>query len=109
MKQDIFVRMALTLIALLLGVIALRPFFDPPASRAQVPGSDLYIEPGVHTLHARDGSRELLGKVVVDLRTGNVWGFPTGVNAPYPVSNTQSAPPVSRPFLLAKFELSAMK
>ena len=109
MKPDNFVKIALSLIAVFLGLIALRPFFDPPASHAQASDSDFYIEPGVHSLRAPDGSREQLGKVVVDLRNGNVWGFPTGVNAPYPIVTTQTSPQVSRPFLLARFELSAMK
>ena len=109
MKPDNSVKIALSLIAVFLGMIALRPLFDPPASHAQVAGSDIYIEPGVHTLHAPDGTRELLGKVVVDLKTGNVWGFPTGVNAPYPIVTTDTTTPVSRPFLLARFDFGAMK
>lgn len=71
--------------------------------------SDLYIEPGVYSLRAADGSRVQLGKVVVDLRTGKIWGFPTGTSSPYPVSvNGSSEPPVSRPFLLGKFDLDGL-
>lgn len=109
MKPDNFVKIALSLIAVFLGLIALRPFFDPPASHAQASCSDFYIEPGVHSLRAPDGSRELPGKVVVDLRTGVIWGFPTGVNAPYPIVNTQTKPPVSRPFELATFDFSPIR
>ena len=109
MKLDTFTKTALTAIALFLGAIALRPLLGPPASHAQGNGSDLYIEPGVQTLRAPDGSRESLGKVVVDLRTGNIWGFPTGTGSPYPIVNTQSEPPTSRPFLLGRFDFAAMK
>jgi hypothetical protein len=44
----------------------------------------LYIEPGVTMLRAPDGSRQVLGKVMIDLSTGNVWGLPTTVEQPYP-------------------------
>jgi hypothetical protein len=49
-----------------------------------------------------------LGKVVVDLRNGNVWGFPTTADQPYPVDVTSQQPPTSKPFLLGKFDLGAM-
>jgi hypothetical protein len=73
-------------------------------------GSDnsVYIEPGVRMLRAPDGSRQVLGKVVVDLRNGNVWGFPTTADQPYPVDVTSQQPPTSKPFLLGKFDLGAM-
>jgi hypothetical protein len=109
MKLDTFTKTALAAIAVFLGVIALRPFLDPPASLAQGNGSDLYIEPGVHSLRAPDGSRNVMGKVVVDLRVGNIWGFPTGTNAPYPIVSSETEPPVSRPFLLGRFDLAAIK
>jgi hypothetical protein len=101
-------KVVLSLIALFLGVIALRPWLNPQPAFADLSASDLYIEPGVYSLRAPDGSKELLGKVVVDLRTGNVWGYPTLNRAPYPIDLTHSQPPVSAPFLLAKFDLAAM-
>ena len=109
MRQDRFVRVALSLIVLLLGVIALRPIADPKPVHAQPSASDLYIEPGVFPLRAPDGSKELFGKVVVDLSTGRIWGFPTGSKAPYPIVVTESAPPTSKPFLLGTFDLTGMK
>ncbi len=78
MKMDWLVKTLLGVIAVLLGVNALRPLVSPPAVRAQ--GGEaysFYIEPGVTMLRAPDGSRQVYGKVVVDLRNGKVWGFPT--------------------------------
>lgn len=96
------------MIALFLGTVALRPWLSPPRAFAGLSAADVYIEPGVRQLRAPDGSRNLLGKVVVDLRTGKVWGFPTNNQEPYPISPTDSQPPVSTPYLLGKFDLAAM-
>lgn len=109
MRIDSFTKLVLTAIALLLAVIAFRPFVHPAPARAQMQFSALYIEPGVEMLRAPDGKRQQLGKVVIDLRTGNVWGFPTGGHQNYPLANDNSAPPpVSAPFLLGRFELEAL-
>jgi hypothetical protein len=43
------------------------------------------------------------GKVVVDLHSGKIWGFPTGTLNPYPSYPMNNKPPVSRPFALGKF------
>jgi hypothetical protein len=66
-------------------------------------GYPFYIEPGTAMLRAPDGSRQVYGKVVIDLRNGKVWGFPTLTQDPYPVDQVNSGPPTSHPFLLAKF------
>ncbi len=108
MAQDRYTKIALSLIALFLGGIALRPFLSPPPAHADVSASDLYVEPGVYSLRAPDGSREQLGKVVVDLRTGKIWGYPTLTRAPYPVDPANSRPPISRPFLLGQFDFAAL-
>ena len=105
-----FQSVCLAVIALFLGVLALRPLATPAPVQAQAAASELYIEPGVHPLRAPDGSREHMGKVVVDLRTGNVWGFPTATNkVPYPIVFADTQPPTSKPFLLGRFDLGAMK
>jgi hypothetical protein len=44
--------------------------------------------------------------MVVDLRNGKAWGFPTFTQDPYPVDMMNSAPPTSHPFLLSKFAFS---
>jgi hypothetical protein len=65
-------------------------------------------------LRAPDGSRQVLGNVVVDLSNGNVWGFPTNTEKPYPVdtryvtSTSNVEPSVSTPILLGKCDISKM-
>jgi hypothetical protein len=108
MWPDKYFKVVLSLIALFLGVIALRPLLNPQPAFADLSASDLYIEPGVYSLRAPDGSKELLGKVVVDVRTGKIWAYPTLSRAPYPIDPTHSQPPVSTPYLLGKFDLAAM-
>jgi hypothetical protein len=104
MKLDGFVKTLLLIIAVFLGAIALRPALLPPSVRAQASeGYPFYIEPGTAMLRAPDGSRQVYGRVVIDLRNGKVWGFPTMTQDPYPVDVMNSAPPTSHPFLLAKF------
>ena len=46
---------------------------------------------------------QVYGKVMVDMRTGKIWGFPTNAPQSYPSNNLQNKPPVSRPFELGKF------
>jgi len=108
MPADKYTRIVLTLIALFLGVIALRPLWRPAPVFAGVSASELYIEPGVYTLRAPDGSKELLGKVAIDLRNGKIWGFPTYNKTPYPITPARSEPPVSTPYLLGTFDLAAL-
>jgi hypothetical protein len=94
----------LLVIAVALIAIAVRPYIDPAPARAQTTSAHpFYIEPGVQMLVAPDGSRQVYGKVVVDLRNGKIWGFPTGSLNPYPSYPMNSNPAVSRPFALGKF------
>lgn len=104
------VKAAIALIITLLALIAARPLLYPEISHAQAPAwsTALYIEPGVTMLRAPDGSRQVLGKVMIDLSTGNVWGLPTTVQQPYPVDATKSKPPTSTPFLLGRFDFSVL-
>jgi hypothetical protein len=68
---------------------------------------DFYIEPGTQVLRSPGGDYQVLGKVVVNMKTGEVWGFPTSDPSPYPVDITKSAPPVSKPFYLGRFDFAA--
>ncbi len=109
MKIDRFVKFLLLVIAVSLGSIALRPYAAPPAVEAQSGEvHPFYIEPGVSMLRAPDGSRQMLGRVVIDMRNGNAWGFPTLTQDPYPAAGPNSTPPTSHPFLLGKFAFSDM-
>lgn len=95
----------LCIIALALSAIAVKPFFAPHSAQANTQPYPLYVEPGVTMLRAPDGTSNLYGKVMIDLSTGNVWGFPTLNQAPYPVDVNSAKPPVSHPILLGNFAL----
>lgn len=109
MKNLATTNVLLLIIAIALIAIAVRPYILPRAAQAQVTpaqttASDpLYIEPGTTMLRSLDGNTQVFGKMVVDLQTGSVWGFPTLTGAPYPVDITTSKPPVSHPMFLGTF------
>ncbi len=74
---------------------------------------DLFLEPGTQMLIDPSGRQNVLGKVVIDLNTGNVWGFPTLSGASYPTPLTAgnlgaANVPVSKPFLLARYDFTAI-
>jgi hypothetical protein len=108
MKLDRLVKFLLVVIALSLSAIALRPYIVPPSVEAQFEVGGTYIEPGTYMLRAPDGSQNVLGKVFIDLRTGNVWGFPTLTSDPYPSTSASSTPPTSHPIYLGRFALADM-
>jgi len=96
----------LLVIAVALVAIAIEPLITPRPVQAQVPGTyPLYFEPGVYLLRAPDGTSQIYGKVVVDLRTGKILGFPTYGQQPYPVDVASTKPPTSRPIVLGTFAL----
>jgi hypothetical protein len=96
----------LLLIALALLATAVRPIFTPkPVQAESHPERRLFIEPGVQVLHTSDLSKNVYGRVVIDLRTGNVWGFPTPSGDPYPFQSTNDKLQTSHPFLLGRFAL----
>ena len=110
MPSDRFVKYLLPILALLLGMIAVRPYMAPPVVSAQsVEPSRYFVEPGVTMLRAPDGRGQVLGKVVIDMRNGDVWGFPTLNREPYPAASATSNMPTSHPFLLGKFAVSDME
>lgn len=93
----------LLIIAIALVAIAVQPMFAPRAAEAQSTIYPFYIEPGSELLRAPDGSSQVYGKVVVDMRTGKIWGFPTLAPQSYPSNGMQNKPPTSRPFELGRF------
>jgi len=110
MKPDNFSRTVLVLIALLLLANVLRPYLNPPRVEAQSPaGHDFYIEPGTYMMRSPGGAHQGFGRVVVDLTTGDIWGFPTITPDPYPTDVSKSEPPVSEPFYLGKFNFAAAR
>ena len=107
MKPDLLVRTLLIVIAVFLGLIVLRPQVVEKTQAQTLQKFDVYIEPGTTMLRTPDGSQQVLGKVVVDLRNGKVWGFPTLGSQPYPMDSTQPAPPVSHPPYLGQYDFAA--
>jgi hypothetical protein len=109
MKNDLVSRFLLALIAVALVAIALRPYMAPDSAHAQSGAAyPVYIEPGAQMLKSADGSKQLYGRVVVDLRTGKIWGFPTMTTDPYPFNALNSKPQTSHPFALGRFAFEDM-
>ena len=104
MKTMSVTNLLLLVIAALLAAIALRPLAQPTPAHAQsgLP-YPLYIEPGTQMLRAPDGSKQVWGRVMIDMRNGQVWGFPTGSMDTYPSNGFDSKPQTSRPFVLGRF------
>jgi hypothetical protein len=106
-RIDLYTKCVLAAIAVVLCVIALRAAASPHSVVAATADySYLYAEPGVTTLRKPDGTEQVQGKVFIDMRNGDVWGFPTLSGAPYPVDTTSTQPPVSTPMYLGKFDFS---
>jgi hypothetical protein len=104
MPKSTLTNTLLSIIPIALIAIAARPYIAPPPAEAQsTTAHPFYIEPGVQMLRNPDASGQVYGKVVVDLRTGKVWGFPTGTLDPYPSNPGENKPAVSHPFALGKF------
>ena len=98
--------------ALLVAILLLLLANCVPTAPVQAQAEGIYpvhIEPGTRTIRAPDGSTQVLGRVVVDLRNGRIYGFPTLVDGPYPVDTTKPEPPVSKPIYLGQFDFAAMK
>jgi hypothetical protein len=103
MRIDWLARIALVVIAVALAVIAFRPLVEPAAVRADSDAFPFYIEPGFQMLRYPDGSGQVYGKVMIDLRNGKVWGFPNGTQAVYPIDTTTATPPTSLPIYLGRY------
>ena len=94
----------LLVIAVALVAIAIEPYIKPRPAQAQVMADyPLYFEPGVYLLRAPDGTSQIYGKVVVDLRSGKIFGFPTYGQQPYPIDITTTKPITSKPIVLGRF------
>jgi hypothetical protein len=107
MKMDRFTKLMLMVIAVLLAMLVFRPMVQPPSVRAQATeGYPFYVEPGYTTIRKPDGTAQMNGKVVIDMRSGDIWGFPTLNPSPYPIDSAQTKPPKSSPIYLGKFMFS---
>jgi hypothetical protein len=103
MKNPSTIEVLLSVIAVSLLAMATRSYLSPPAVRADASPYPFYIEPGTQMLRAPDGSKQVYGRVVVDMRNGRVWGFPTTTTDVYPTNAMETKPQVSHPFELGRF------
>ena len=108
-RVDSYTKVVLTAIAALLAVLVLRPVAGPSAVQAQSSNPSIYVEPGTTLIRKPDGTQQTDGKVFIDLRTGDIWGFPTLSGTPYPIDSTNTKPPVSQPIYLGRFDVSKMQ
>jgi hypothetical protein len=109
MKNDRVTKILLSVIAIALIAIAIRPYVVPGPAHAQSGAAyPVFIEPGVQMLKTSDGRKQVYGRVVVDLRTGKIWGFPTISTDPYPFNALNSKPQTSQPFELGRFAFEDM-
>lgn len=108
MKKNATTNALLFVIAIAMLVIAARPFLQPVQTSAEALAPyPFYIEPGTQMLRSPDGTSQVYGKMVVDMQTGKIWGFPTlNASSPYPVDVGSQKPPVSHPFLLGTYAFS---
>jgi hypothetical protein len=107
MKLDWFVKLLLAMIVVLLAALVFRPIVQPAPVQAQAADARaFYVETAYTMLRKPDSSGQMYGKVMIDMRTGDIWGFPTLVEGPYPVDVAKSEPPKSHPMYLGKFVLS---
>lgn len=107
MKANRFTQAILVAIAVLLAILVIRPVVQPASVRAQAEeGYPFYVEPGYTMIRKPDGTSQLYGKVVIDMRNGDIWGFPTLSQGPYPVDTAKTTPPKSYPVYLGKFMFS---
>jgi len=110
MKPQTTTNLLLAANALLLLALVLRPVYSPTPVQAQISGNDVFIEPGTYLLRSPDNRRQAYGKVVVDLRNGNVWGFPTyDRRFPYPTNPVRTTSVTAQPFQLGRFALEGIR
>jgi hypothetical protein len=102
-------RLVLTVIAVSLGVIHSdrRPSLPRLTPRPTI-NINFTFEPHNSMLRKPDGSQQVQGKIVVDMRNGDVWAFPTlsGLGLPYPTDSGRRRPPVSEPIYLGQFDFA---
>ncbi len=107
MRFDWLTKVLLLAVAVFLGILAFRPVVQPQRVFAQDSTPyPFHIEPGTVTLRKPDGT-QTWGKIVVDMRNGNVWGFPIKAqNTPYPTYGPSDSPKVSHPMYLGQLDFS---
>lgn len=82
MRRENLTIVLLLIIAVALVAIAVQPILSPRTAEAQSSVYPFYIEPGSELLRKPDGTSQVYGKVVIDMRNGKIWGFPTLAPSP---------------------------
>jgi len=109
-RIHLFQLLVLSVIAFCLVVLVARPIVQPETVRAQTEAScGIFLEPGTTMIRTPANDRQVMGKIVINTCSGQIWGFPTTTSAPYPVDPTNPAPPVSNPIYLGKFAMEAVR
>jgi hypothetical protein len=109
LRIDLYTKGVLTVIALLLAALVARP--TPAQAQMETPPT-YYVEPGTSPIRNLNGGIPGEGKIVINMSTGEVWGFPThGGGAPYPMEALplNNRAPVVEPVFLGKFDFPAMR
>lgn len=109
LRIDLYTKAVLTAIALLLAALATRP---AAVQAQQNEPPNLYIEPGTAPIRSQSGGIPSDGKVIINMSTGEVWGYPThGAGAPYPIETLpgDSRPSPVKPVYLGKFDFSQFR
>jgi hypothetical protein len=109
-RLDLYSKSVLTVIALLLAMLVMRP------SQVHADSNDspapFYVEPGTSPIRNLNGGVPGDGKVVINMTNGEVWGFPThGAGAPYPIDalNLNNKTPIAKPVYLGKFDFTEIR
>ena len=107
MKPDVYTKTMLTAIAIFLGILALRPLIAPGSARAESTAvfAPMQFSENLSEFESKNG--RMVGRLAIDLRTGNVYGFPTDGNF-YPRNPLKPGPVVSDPILLGRFNLDKL-
>ena len=105
MTREWYRNVMLTLCAGFLLILILRP---AAPVQAQAGNGPWYVEPRTVLVPDADGG-QVQGKVMIDLRNGDIWGFPTKSILPYPVDPLRKDLPVVKPVYLGRFDLTAAR
>ena len=100
MKTDWLVKFLLLLAVIFLGIIAFRPYVAPSVVRAQ--SEEIYPLTFAPQKAFSFNGVAVEGNVMVDLRNGNIWGFPPLFQR---TDFTDKLLPVSHPVLLGRLAL----
>ncbi|MFN7992073.1 MAG: hypothetical protein U0Q18_00635 [Bryobacteraceae bacterium] len=106
MRTDLYTKVVFTAIGIFLGIVALRPYTAPAGVKAQDTNhcGCLVFDPNVTQIITPDGQSSVPGRVAIDVRTGNIYGFPSDPVG-YPRDPGRNRPATSDPVLLGRFNL----